>query len=309
MGVDLARVDLAHVDRELTEDGYHSLGPIIDPERAREVLDEIRSTRDSGPALFLTKEEFDRNPQLTRNNPGPGFNVIEGMDLSFIEENPILKETLSHVLGANYTILLKKAICGIPHSWMPDWVIAEMEKKPGSNMNGFLRPEHRDITYFRGVDWHQDIIDHKNKAPDFITMYVYLDDVTAADSPLSILPKTHKLGGTTYPHDLSITKSGWGYTDRAGKSMDADEVTLVGPIGNVAFWHAFLLHGTRPTKADRSRISLRYLIQKGESPDCLLDRVNTVLPGLKILEQTLSQTAPDGTPIKYENLLFGPQDV
>ena len=120
---------------------------------------------------------------------------------------------------------------------------------------------------------------------------------------------SHRLGATTYPHELAITKSGWTYGDRRGEKMDAVETTLVGPVGNIAFWHAFLLHGTRPTKANRSRISLRYLIQKGTSKECLLDKVNASLPGPKMLEQPVLHTAPDGSPIVYENLLFGPADI
>ena len=44
-------------------------------------------------------------------------------------------------------------------------------------MGRFIKEKYRDITYFRGIDFHQDIIDFPHKQSDFATFYVYLDNV------------------------------------------------------------------------------------------------------------------------------------
>jgi hypothetical protein len=300
--------DYSDLPESFRKEGYYSLGPIIDPSRARALLAEIRATRPFGPGLFLREEEHAANPQTTKNNPGPGFNAIEGMDLGFIEDHPAVRAAMERVLGPGYSVLLKKAICGVPHSWMPEWVVKEMQKNPGANLNTFIRPEYRNITFFRGSDWHQDIIDHRNRQPDFITMYVYLDDVTDEDSPLSIIPGSHSLGAATYPHDLSVVPDGVMFSDRRGHSVKLQEQKLLGSVGNIAFWHAYLLHGTRPTRSDRSRVSLRYLVQKG-SAGGLLDEVNATLPGPKTLDPTVTRVDSSGQPIHYESILFGAADI
>ena len=79
------------------------------------------------------------------------------------------------------------------------------------------------MTYFYGVDYHQDIADYRNRVGDFITLYVYLDDVTSDMSPLHILPKSHIFGVTTQPHDLkAIDNNKILYNDRIGNSSEFD---------------------------------------------------------------------------------------
>ena len=46
------------------------------------------------------------------------------------------------------------------------------------------------MTYFRGIDYHMDIIDFPNRNPLFITMYVYLNDTDSTMSPLNVI-KNH----------------------------------------------------------------------------------------------------------------------
>ena len=55
------------------------------------------------------------------------------------------------------------------------------------HLGAFVRPEFRDVTYFYGIDFHQDLIDYKNRPADFLTLYVYLHPVTRSDAPLFLL--------------------------------------------------------------------------------------------------------------------------
>ena len=58
------------------------------------------------------------------------------------------------------------------------------------------------MSYFRGIDYHQDQIDFPNSEPDFVTMYVYLNDTISKSSPLHVIEKSHIYGPTKFPHFL-----------------------------------------------------------------------------------------------------------
>jgi ectoine hydroxylase-related dioxygenase (phytanoyl-CoA dioxygenase family) len=120
-----------------------------------------------------------------------------------------------------------------------------------------------------------DIVDHKNRIGDFITFYVYLEDVTVNMSPLHIIPRSHIFGGTTVPHDLkSLDGNKILYSDRRGKSEEFNSKMLTGTTGSVFFWSPYNLHGTMPTNITNTpRVSLRYLIERGKSTEeCIIDK-------------------------------------
>ena len=45
-----------------------------------------------------------------------------------------------------------------------------------------------------------DYIDVPKNKGNFITLYVYLNDVSKNSSPLNVVLKSHKYGATTFPH-------------------------------------------------------------------------------------------------------------
>ena len=48
----------------------------------------------------MSKEDFDKNPQYRNKNPKMGgYNLAEKFDLKFIEENPVIQDCMSKVLG------------------------------------------------------------------------------------------------------------------------------------------------------------------------------------------------------------------
>jgi hypothetical protein len=261
--------------------GYHQFAT-LDPAGAASLLAKIRAARTFGENLFLTEAEFDANPQYVGVNPGPGRNILEQFesDLAFVEADAGVTSALGAMLGDGYEILLKKLICGVPSSVAPAWLKARIAGNPVNNLGAYVRPEYRDVTYFYGIDFHQDLIDYPDREADFITLYVYLHDVGAHDAPLFLLEDSHKLGGSLFPHDLTKSGDGWLYKDGRGGEVMTRQHLLTGPAGYAAMWHACTLHGTQPDAADNERLSLRYLIaRKAGLSGTGIDAVNATLAG------------------------------
>ncbi len=275
---------------DFAADGAHVLPAPLDPRAAAAILDRIRARRTFDASLFLTEAEFEADPQYRGVNPRPGRNLLEGLepDLAFVEEAPAVKALISTVLGPGARILDKKVVCGVPDHEIPDWVRRRIAGAPVNNLGAFVRPELRDVTYFYGIDYHQDLIDFQGRDADFITLYVYLHDVGRTDAPLHLLEGSHLLGAAVFPHDLMRLSQGlWRYADGRGQILPVRERVLTGSAGFAAAWHACTLHGTQPSQGEGERISLRYLIAKGEGAgETGLDKVNRTLLGPVRLEET-----------------------
>jgi len=269
--------------------GYHVFPDGVDGGAALDLLSKIRATRKCDESLFLSEAEFDENPQYTGVNPGPGRNILERFDgdLAFVEQDPGIISAISALLGDDYEILLKKLICGVPSGIVPAWLKQRILGNPVNNLGAYVRPEFRDITYFYGIDFHQDLIDYKEREADFITLYIYLHDVGAHDAPLFLLERSHVLGGSLFPHDLQRSEHGWIYRDGRGREVETPQRCLTGKAGYAAMWHACTLHGTQPDAAHNERLSLRYLIaRKPGRRNVGIDAANATLQGPLSLEAT-----------------------
>jgi hypothetical protein len=272
------------------DEGMVLLGQAVDARRCGELLNDILATRAFGADLFLSEEEFRANPERRGVNPRPGrANVVDRFDLSFIEQTPVIAALLDRICGAGRKTLLVKAVCGAPLDWLPAYVRTEIRDAPASMLGPYVRPQYRDITYFHGIDYHQDIIDYPARPSDIVTLYVYLGDVARDDSPLFVLPRSHTFGATVFPHDLVANPASpdtWTYADRRGQSIELKHRMLTGPAGSAALWHPCLLHGTQPAAESRARISIRYVIEQDPSVRTFLDRVNETLSGPLALDVT-----------------------
>ena len=273
--------------------GYDYLGT-APADKCKNILSQIKSTRNFGPDLFLSETDFYSQKDRYGTNPHPGRNIVETLDLNFISE--FYHSRVKEVLGPKYFILFHKAVCGVPYEWLPEYVKKEIDMVPVANLGAFIKPEYRDITYFHGIDYHQDIIDYKDRLTDFITLYVYLDNVTENDAPLFLLPESHKEGATTFPHDLVKVNDKYIYN----QNQELSEIVLTGPAGTTYFWHSTTLHGTQPTKASSPRISLRYLISKHRSE---LDFCNEFIEGPLKLSNTRIDVNDKHIPVIKHNLL------
>ena len=270
-------LDLEH---EFLQEGVIDLGPIIDIDQCNNLKNQFNKLRPINvqffkEKVFLKESEFDPEKSHYGTGPGVGRNLAERVNLDFIEKNPVVHETLSKVLGSDYKIMGKKFVMGLPENMIPDWINKRSKNLGFVNLCALVRPEFRDMTYFHGIDYHMDIVDHKNRIGDFITFYVYLEDVTVNMSPLHIIPRSHIFGGTTVPHDLkSLGGNKILYSDRRGKSEEFNSKMLTGTTGSVFFWSPYNLHGTMPTNITNTpRVSLRYLIERGKSTEeCIIDK-------------------------------------
>lgn len=292
---------------EFFETGIHNISKRVDANRAKELLDSVIKTRDFGPELFIDEKTFKKNPKFKGVNPIPGRNLAESFSEKtfFIDDDIYLIENLKSVLGEGYKIKDKKFVCGVPVSWIPQWVKDYISESGVKNLGPYIKPEYRDITYFCGIDFHQDIIDWPEVGPNFITMYVYLDDVNINDAPLHLIPKTHLFGATKFPHSLKkVSDCFWEYSDGGNVSEVFEHKLLTGKGGDVSLWHPFVLHGTQPDTSSKPRISLRYLIQmsaSGGEASCGLKFLNSKIKGSMELTSTRLDLNEKGEVIQKGN--------
>ena len=267
----------ADVIADFIETGAHLFQAPVDPAAATELLADIRATRAFDATLFQSEAEFDADPQYTGVNPRPGRNLLEQFEarLGFVEQAPHIVEAVTALLGPDYEILNKKVVCGVPASAIPDWLKARIHGNPVNNLGAYVKPQNRDITYFYGIDFHQDLIDYKDREADFLTLYIYLHPVTKADAPLYLLEGSHRLGGSVFPHDLTRSSAEtWTYTNGEHGTAETQQRILTGDTGFAAMWHACTLHGTQPDEGDEERISLRYLLAPADGVRGGLHAVN-----------------------------------
>ena len=286
------------VIEDVIRHGYHQLGQVVDPDAAAALLADVRALRRFDESLFLTEAEFDADPQYKGVNPKPGRNLLERFEprMGLVEAQGHIMVALDALLGDGYEILDKKLVCGVPAKAVPAWLKARIHGNPVNNLGAYVRPEYRDVTYFYGIDFHQDLIDHPSREADFLTLYVYLHEVERRDAPLFLLEDSHRLGGTVFPHRLKPEWEGyWSYADGRGQECRARQVMLTGGPGFAALWHACTLHGTQPDASDRERISLRYLIAKRAGVTAGIDRVNARIQGPLSLNATRIDLANDGS--------------
>ena len=233
------------------------------------------------------------------------------------KKDKYLQSILYKLLGSEYGTVIKKFVCGVPSVWIPEWVQKRIEGDGVKNLNAYIKPQFRDITYFNGIDMHQDMIDwpqgKTNHDPkEFLTLYIYIHDVTELDSPLFVIPKSHKLGATQFPHHLKcldVVSKKWTYHDDAGRKMDCEHEILTGKAGYAAIWHNCTLHGTQPVAMDdlelpRMRLSLRYLIYKQDTKEKFgIDEINNHIDGPLSLEKTRHDLDESGKPVLKKNVI------
>jgi hypothetical protein len=256
--------------------GYHLFDRPVDPEAASALLAKLRADRRYDQSLFQGEAEFDADPQYRGVNPRPGRNLLERFEdeLGFVEQAPHIVEALTALLGPGFRVMDRKVVCGVPDSAIPAWLKKRIAGNPVNNLGPYVKPQYRDVTYFNGIDFHQDLIDYKDREADFITLYVYLHPVTRADAPLFVLENSHSLGASVFPHDLSQDGDAWTYRNGPHGQARCRQIVLTGGTGHVACWHALTLHGTQPDEADEERISLRYLFAPADGVKAGLHAVN-----------------------------------
>ncbi len=294
---DVSRLQAETVLQDFVAAGRHAFPAPLDPVAAAGLLSAIRAERVFDETLFLSEADFDADPQYTGVNPRPGRNLLERFadQLGFVERDAQVVHALTTLLGEGYETLDRKVVCGVPAKCVPAWLKARIAGNPVNNLGAYVRPANRDVTYFYGIDFHQDLIDYKAREADFLTLYVYLHPVTAHDAPLFLLEGSHRLGASVFPHSLErLGPDAWRYDNGAAGATEVRQRMLVGDTGFAAVWHACTLHGTQPDAADEERISLRYLFARKPGVEAGIDQVNATLAGPLSLTATRVDLSADG---------------
>ena len=265
--------------------------------------------------IFLQEEDYLKEKKHQQVNPDKQFNFLNDFsgELDFIESDNSLCSVINKVLGVDYETVIKKAVIGVPEVWLPDWIRQRVEGINVANLGPYIKAEYRDITYFRGIDFHQDIIDWPAGITDldpstFLTLYIYLHEVTEHCSPLHILEGTHRFGATLFPHKLTAVENGsWMYRNDNHQNMVVKDKILTGGAGYVGLWHNCTLHGTQPVKheSERFRLSLRYLLAKSNNNKArtFIDHINDSLTGVLNPIRTRKDLNNSGIPVIKGNII------
>ena len=105
------------------------------------------------------------------------------------------------------------------------------------------------------VEWHQDWAFYPHTNDDLLAVGVMLEDVTAENGPLLVVPGSHR--GPVLSHFAHGTFCG--AVDPDDPAVDlSGAVALTGRAGSVSLHHVRLLHGSSPNRSARSRQVLFY---------------------------------------------------
>ena len=109
-----------------------------------------------------------------------------------------------------------------------------------------------------------------------------MEKVDKNSAPLYVLPNTHIIGATKYPHKITrLNNERVIYGANNLKKKKYNFKVLIGKQGTLHYWHPCILHGTQPHKKDIGRISVRLLVEKNRQIDinCNLDKLNKKIKG------------------------------
>ena len=100
------------------------------------------------------------------------------------------------------------------------------------------------------VKFHQDFLFEPRTNDDMITVLMFLDDVTAENGPLQVVPGTHK--GPLYEHWHDGVFTGV-IGDDFVADFEARAVPCYGPAGSACLMHTRLVHGSGPNLSSQPR--------------------------------------------------------
>jgi ectoine hydroxylase-related dioxygenase (phytanoyl-CoA dioxygenase family) len=250
------------------DNGYLEFKNLLNKAQCKKLNNEILRIRKIDKKIFFkTKNEYQKNKNKKINSK----NILDKFNLNFILQNKKFKNKIENILGKEYFVYASRIICALPHKFLPKWINSQMDTGQ-PNLGNFIKHKFRDMRYFHGIDYHMDLVDFSRERSNFITVYIYLDDVTKKMSPLNILPKTHLGGADSYPHNLKKKKNKIIYKTDIKKNIITKNKVLTGSAGDTWLWHGCLLHGTNfNVQGDAPRLSLRLILRQKNT---LMDDLN-----------------------------------
>ena len=296
----------ASAEKKFSESGFCTLGKFKCTQI--EALKDYTAKNVDFGNLFLSRDEFKAQSSHVSVNTIPGRNLAEKSDTLFIFSNESFVSQVTSIVGVKWRVLDYKFVVALPENVIPSWIDQDNDRRPIKNIGAYIRPIFRNCTYFRGIDFHQDIIDFPSRNPDFVTVYIYLDNVGIRESPLFVLNRSHVIGASKFPHKLKYCekKNLIVHTSNVNQSNQEFALSpLLGLPGDVFCWHPFLLHGTYASPAESIRISLRILVEKNsdERKDCWLDKLTDSIKVPHRLRETRADLTKQAQSAVSHNLL------
>lgn len=106
------------------------------------------------------------------------------------------------------------------------------------------------------VEWHQDWAFYPHTNDDILAVGVLLDDATAENGPLMVLPGSHQ--GPTYDHHGPDGRFCGAMDPVRDKLNYASAPQLIAPAGSCSFHHVRAVHGSAQNRSTQSRNLLLY---------------------------------------------------
>ncbi len=100
------------------------------------------------------------------------------------------------------------------------------------------------------VKWHQDFPFTPHSNDDLVTALLFVDDVTADNGPLQIVPGSHRGEIHSLWHDGVFTGA---VGDEVARDAIARATSCTGRAGSACLMHTRLLHGSAPNRSERPR--------------------------------------------------------
>jgi len=129
------------------------------------------------------------------------------------------------------------------------------------------------------VKWHQDFPFTPHSNDDLITALVMVDEVTAENGPLQVVPGSHKDEIYDLWHDGVFT--GAVSDEVTGYCLD-NAITCTGPAGSVCLMHTRLLHGSSPNQSSKPRALFITVYSAEDALPCSPNPVPSQYEGLVV---------------------------
>jgi phytanoyl-CoA hydroxylase len=126
------------------------------------------------------------------------------------------------------------------------------------------------------VKWHQDFPFTPHSNPDLITALLMIDEVTAENGPLEVVPGSHEGPIHSLWHGGRFTGA---VAEDIADELQARAVKCFGPAGSVCLMHTKLAHGSAPNLSARPRTLSITVYAAADAAACSPNPVPSTLDG------------------------------
>lgn len=191
------------------------------------LIEKSKYITESNDAYDLDEGHSRASPRLTR------IKLPHKQDPYFWEvlTNSNVTQVLTDLLGENTTLITAKL----------------NTKAPGGG---------------QAVEWHQDWAFYPHTNDDLLAFGIMLEDVTADNGPLMVMPGSHKGPVLSHKHN-DIFCGAINPDDPLYEPEKA--VTLTGKAGSMTVHHVRTLHGSAPNMSDKNRLILFYELASADA--------------------------------------------